>query len=91
MTWLSLKAKLWAIGAFGLAIFAAIFRIRYLTSQRDKAVAQAESAKAQAHVERVVRETDAEIYREHSDLAREAKEAIKRGEVPDNLERPNDW
>lgn len=74
-----------------MALFAAIFRIRYLTSQRDKAVAQAETAKARANVEKVIRETDAEIYSNHSDLKRAAREAIRRGEVPENLERPNDW
>lgn len=91
MSWLTVKAKLWALGAFLLAVAGFFLRLKVVTAQRDKAVRKAENAEAQAHVERVIRETDSEIYREHSDLAREAREAIKRGEVPENLKDPNRW
>lgn len=91
MSWLTLKAKLYALGALLLAGAAFFFRLKVVTAQRDRAVKKAEEAQAQAHVEKVIRETDAEIYSQYSDLAREANEAAREGRVSDNRRKPSEW
>jgi hypothetical protein len=91
MSWLGLKAKLIGLGALLLTVLGFFVRLKVVKHQRDKFEHQAKTFKAKAVQEKKINTLDGEV---HSDLARvkqEAKKSIEKGEVPEHLEKPNDW
>lgn len=90
MSWLSIKAKLWGLGALILAGIGFILRLRVLEHQRDAARERANWAEAEANYRRVKDKKEAEIDQEFSDLEARRKQDVKDGKVPENLRNPND-
>jgi dTDP-4-amino-4,6-dideoxygalactose transaminase len=86
---LGLKAKLGAIfAAIGLAMLAAI---KVLTMQRDAARTDAKRAKKHLKEATDIQKVEKEIKKETKKVHKKAVEAIKRGEVPDNIRNRNDF
>ena len=86
---IGLKAKLYAIGAALVAAFLAAFKI--VLMQRD--AAREDARRAKKHVKEVqdIRKAEKAINVETKEAKKKAVEAIKRGEVPDNIRNRNDF
>jgi uncharacterized protein YjcR len=85
------KAYAYAIGAAIVGFGLLILRNMMLKGQRDKARDNAKTYKAQAEQAQAIQKVDAEIELEYSDLEREAKKAIKNGEMPSNIRNRNSY
>ncbi len=83
MDWITIKAKLIGLGAFLLAIAAAVLRHKQVVAQRDKARQAAADAKAEVEERRDIDNADREIDSKYSDLEREAREDLENDEMPD--------
>lgn len=83
------KAYAYLIGGALLAFAALIARNMMLKGQRNRARDNAKTYKAQAGQAQAVEKVDAELELEYSDLEREAKKAIKNGEMPSNIRDRN--
>lgn len=88
MNWLSLKAKLYALGGVLLTVTAFFLRLKHVKHQRDKYKEHADIYKNQVEQKKKVDKVDAEIESEYSDKRREAKAS---DEMPDNIRNPNSW
>lgn len=84
-----LKAKLYAIvAAVGLALLAAL---KIAVMQRDAAREDARRAKKHLDERKKIVKVEKEIKAEMKEQKAKAVEAIKRGEVPDNIRNRNDF
>ena len=89
MNWLSIKAKLFALGATVLTVAAFFLRLKIVTAQRDKARKRADAEAARADQAEDIAEADAEIEAKYSDLERESKRDIKAKRMPSNIRNRN--
>lgn len=86
---LGLKAKLYAVAAaIGLALLAAL---KVVTMQRDAAREDARRAKKHLSEANDIRKAEKEINTQMREEKAKAVEAIKRGEVPDNIRDRNNF
>ena len=84
-----IRAKLYAIlAAIGLALVAAL---KVVTMQRDAAREDARRAKKHLDERKKIVEAEKVIKAETKEQKAKAVEAIKRGEVPDNIRNRNDF
>ena len=84
-----LKAKLYAIGAAILLGLLATLKI--VTMQRDAAREDARRAKKHLDERKKIVKAEKEINKKMRDEKAKAVEAIKNGEVPDNIRNRNDF
>ena len=89
MNWLTIKAKLFALGATVLTVAAFFLRLKLVTAQRDKARKRADAEAARADQAEDIAEADAEIEAKYSDLERESKRDIEKGVMPSNIRNRN--
>ena len=89
MNWLTIKAKLFALGATVLTVAAFFLRLKIVTAQRDKARKRADAEAARADQAEDIAKADAEIETKYSDLERESKRDIKSGRMPSNIRNRN--
>lgn len=83
------KAKLWAIlAAIGAALLAAL---KIVTLQRDAAREDARRAKKHLDERNKIVAAEKEINQQMRDEKAKAVEAIKNGEMPDNIRNRNDF
>ena len=86
---IGLKAKLYAIvAAIGLGLVAAL---KVVVMQRDAAREDARRAKKHLQERKQILEVQREIKKERKEQEAKAVEAIKRGEIPDNIRSRNDF
>lgn len=84
-----IRAKLYAIlAAIGLALVAAL---KIVTMQRDAAREDARRAKKHLDERKKIVKAEKEIKAEMKEQKAKAVEAIKRGEVPDNIRDRNNF
>jgi uncharacterized protein YqfA (UPF0365 family) len=86
---IGLKAKLYAIGAAILLGLMAALKI--VTMQRDAAQEDARRAKKHLDERKKIVKAEKEINTQMKEEKAKAVEAIKRGEVPDNIRNRNDF
>ena len=89
MNWLTIKAKLFALGAFLLTVAAFFLRLKLVTAQRDKARDRADAEAARADQAEDIAKADAEIEAKYSDLERESKRDIEAKRMPSNIRNRN--
>ena len=89
MNWLTIKAKLFALGATVLTVAAFFLRLKLVTAQRDKARKRADAEAARADQAEDIAKADEEIEAKYSDLERESKRDIKAKRMPDNIRNRN--
>lgn len=90
MTWLlTIKAKLYAIGAALIAFVGIILRNRYLSQKADRAAHRADVAEAAIRQRKRIDQGDADIDAEFEHWAKQMRE--DREKVPGNLSNPNDF
>ena len=89
MNWLSIKAKLFALGATVLTVAAFFLRLKLVTAQRDKARKRADAEAARADQAEDIAKADEEIEAKYSDLERESKRDIEAKRMPDNIRNRN--
>ena len=89
MNWLTIKAKLFALGATVLTVAAFFLRLKLVTAQRDKARKRADAEAARADQAEDIAKADEEIEAKYSDLERESKRDIEKGVMPDNIRNRN--
>lgn len=83
------KAKLWAVlAAIGAALLAAL---KIVTLQRDAAREDARRAKKHLDERNKIVAAEKEINQQMRDEKAKAVEAIKNGEMPDNIRDRNDF
>lgn len=86
---LGLKAKLYAVAAaIGLFLLGAL---KVVTMQRDAAKEDARRAKKHMTEVKEIRKAEKQINQQKKQETAKAVEAIKRGEVPDNIRNRNDF
>lgn len=84
-----IKAKLYAVlAAIGLALVAAL---KVVTMQRDAAREDARRAKKHLDERKKIVKAEKEIKADMKEQKAKAVEAIKRGEVPDNIRDRNNF
>ena len=86
-----MKIKLYAIGGAVLTFLALVARNMMLKGQLKRSKKNERVYKAQVKQAEAIEKVDAEIDMEYSDLEREAKRDIKRGQMPDNIRNRNSW
>lgn len=92
MTWLiSLKAKIYVLGALLVTFLGIILRNSYLAAQNERLRHKADLALAQVRYSKEVAYADTEIDQTFSHRAEVANEQVEDGVVPDNLREPNEW
>ena len=89
MNWLTIKAKLFALGATVLTVAAFFLRLKLVTAQRDKARKRADAEAARADQAEDIAEADEEIEAKYSDLERESKRDIEAKRMPSNIRNRN--
>ena len=89
VNWLTIKAKLFALGATVLTVAAFFLRLKIVTAQRDKARKRADAEAARADQAEDIAEADEKIEAKYSDLQRESKRDIKAKRMPDNIRNRN--
>ena len=89
MNWLTIKAKLFALGATVLTVAAFFLRLKIVTAQRDKARKRADAEAARADQAEDIAKADEEIEAKYSDLERESKRDIKAKRMPSNIRNRN--
>ena len=89
MNWLTIKAKLFALGATVLTVAAFFLRLKLVTAQRDKARKRADAEAARADQAEDIAKADEEIEAKYSDLERESKRDIKAKRMPSNIRNRN--
>ena len=89
MNWLTINAKLFALGATVLTAAAFFLRLKLVTTQRDKARKRADAEAARADQAEDIAKADEEIEAKYSDLERESKRDIEKGVMPDNIRNRN--
>ena len=83
------KAKLYALAAaIGLALLAAL---KVVTMQRDAAREDARRAKKHLEERNKIKAAEKDIGQQMKEQKAKAVEAIKRGEVPDNIRDRNNF
>lgn len=86
---IGLRAKLYAIGAaIVLGLMAAL---KVVTMQRDAAKEDARRAKKHLDERKKIVKAEKDIKAQMKEEKAKAVEAIKRGEVPDNIRNRNDF
>lgn len=84
-----IRAKIYAVlAAIGLALLAAL---KVVTMQRDAAREDARRAKKHLDERKKIVKAEKEIKQQTKEQKAKAVEAIKRGEVPDNIRNRNDF
>ena len=86
---IGLKAKLYAIIAAAFAIMIAVIKV--LTMQRDAAKEDARRAKKHLEEGKKIVAVEKEIHQEMKEKKRQAVEAIRDGQMPDNIRNRNDF
>ena len=86
---IGLRAKLYAIGA--AILLGLVAALKVVTMQRDAAKEDARRAKKHLTEANEIRKVEKEIKAETREIQKKAVEAIKRGEVPDNIRNRNDF
>ena len=89
MNWLTIKAKLFALGATVLTVAAFFLRLKLVIAQRDKARKRADAEAARADQAEDIAKADEEIEAKYSDLERESKRDIKAKRMPRNIRNRN--
>lgn len=92
-----IQAKLAGVGVILLGIAAAIFRMKSLKNQRDRAEAKADTLKATVHAqrvkERIKKEEEVKLSSRRAEIAKEIEDIKRLGENSEgvkNLLHPND-
>ena len=84
-----IRAKIYAVlAAVGLALLAAL---KVVTMQRDAAREDARRAKKHLDERKKIVKAEKDIKQQTKEQKAKAVEAIKRGEVPDNIRNRNDF
>ena len=86
---IGLRAKLYAIGA--AILLGLVAALKVVTMQRDAAKEDARRAKKHLTEANEIRKAEKEIGQQMREEKKKAVEAIKRGEVPDNIRDRNNF
>lgn len=92
MNWLTLKAKLIALGAFLLGLVALFFRLKVVKSQRDNFKEKSLVAEARIKQADRLRQRDTELEDQSRSRRADVLKQVETEGVTDELSNPNkDW
>ena len=91
MNWLTLKAKLWALGAVLLTVLAYVGNHKRVVNQRDKLKKKVVQAKVEIKTQKEINALDNTLSDNVSLRRIEARKEIDSGKAPENIKNPNDF
>ena len=86
---LNLRSKLYAAGAFLIALLLGFLKLSMARTKR--ATKRAERAEAGLELRSDIEESDTELSRDLSSRKAEIKKELEEGDSVESLEKPNEW
>lgn len=91
MSWLTIKAKLIALGALLLGVIAFFVRLKVVKSQRDNLKEKVQVAEARIKQADRLHQRDIELESQSRSRRAEAAKEIEESGVSKELSNPNEW